>query len=218
MADSQMLPPSSFALFERYASCGSLCPGGGFAPPLTHRLFMQAKDSSNLPPIWTSPRSFSGEFILFDRILPAGMPFVDLVRTRQYTRSRVSRALLHIFLDIRQEMARFQRTLVLAFAGRLPIFSRKSAVPAASRHQAAGHLNFPKKSGSLLSIISGSPTTNFFQTTYHSLVLWKLWIPERGSSSSSVHKVLAIEAGWTGMTERSPEGRQTLHCSPTFFR
>ena len=188
MADlADELPPSSFALLKDTLLAAHFVRAEDFALPLHYRL-MQAKDSLEFAAYLDVSEELSRRIYSLRQDFTGWDAFVDLVRTRQYTRSRVSRALLHIFLDIRQEMARLPKELrVLGFrreaSDLLSEIKKKSRLPLVTK--AAGH---PE----LFFLSSRGVLQRTFQTTYHSLVLEA--VDRSGDSSSSVHKVLAVEA------------------------
>ena len=85
--------------------------------------------------------------------------FLDLVRTRQYTRSRVSRLSFTFFwISVRKKCFRPHTSGFSVFAGKPLTFSRRSRKkPAASYHQGS-HPSHPgtRKKSDLLFIISGN--------------------------------------------------------------
>ena len=159
---------------------------------------MQAKGFPlNLPPIWTSPRSFPGGSIPSVRNLQAGNAFLDLVRTRQYTRSRVSRALPShssgypsgdgtCFRPHDLRVLGFRREA----SDLLSEIKKKSRLPLVTK--AAGHPELSGRNPDLFSLSSRKLLQRAFQTSYHSLVLEA--VDRSGDPSSSVHKVLTVEA------------------------
>lgn len=142
MADlADELPPSSFALLKDTLLAAHFVRAEDFALPLHYRL-MQAKDSLEFAAYLDVSEELSRRIYSLRQDFTGWDAFVDLVRTRQYTRSRVSRALLHIFLDIRQEMARLPKELrVLGFrreaSDLLSEIKKKSRLPLVTK--AAGH-------------------------------------------------------------------------------
>ena len=142
MADlADELPPSSFALLKDTLLATHFVRAEDFALPLHYRL-MQAKDSLELAAYLDVSEELSRRIYSLRQDFTGWDAFVDLVRTRQYTRSRVSRALLHIFLDIRQEMARLPKELrVLGFrreaSDLLSEIKKKCRLPLITK--AAGH-------------------------------------------------------------------------------
>lgn len=142
MADlADELPPSSFALLKDTLLAAHFVRTEDFALPLHYRL-MQAKDSLEFAAYLDVSEELSRRIYSLRQDFTGWDAFVDLVRTRQYTRSRVSRALLHIFLDIRQEMARLPKELrVLGFrreaSDLLSEIKKKSRLPLVTK--AVGH-------------------------------------------------------------------------------
>lgn len=142
MADlADELPPSSFALLKDTLLAAHFVRTEDFALPLHYRL-MQAKDSLEFAAYLDVSEELSRRIYSLRQDFAGWDAFVDLVRTRQYTRSRVSRALLHIFLDIRQEETRLPKELrVLGFrreaSDLLSEIKKKSRLPLITK--AAGH-------------------------------------------------------------------------------
>lgn len=96
------LPPSSFGLLKDVLLADRLVQAEDFSLPLHYRL-MQAKEPLEFSVYLDVSEELSRRIYSLRREFTGWNAFLDLVRTRQYTRSRVSRALLHILLDIRQE-------------------------------------------------------------------------------------------------------------------
>lgn len=135
------LPPSSFALLKDTLLAAHFVRAEAFALPLHYRL-MQAKDSLEFAAYLDVSEELSRRIYSLRQEFTGWNAFVDLVRTRQYTRSRVSRALLHIFLDIRKEEATLPTHLrVLGFrreaSDLLSEIKKKSRLPFITK--AAGH-------------------------------------------------------------------------------
>ena len=96
------LPPSSFGLLKDILLADRLVQAEDFSLPLHYRL-MQAKEPLEFSVYLDVSEELSRRIYSLRQEFTGWNAFLDLVRTRQYTRSRVSRALLHILLDIRQE-------------------------------------------------------------------------------------------------------------------
>lgn len=96
------LPPSSFGLLKDVLLADRLVQAEDFSLPLHYRL-MQAKEPLDFSVYLDVSEELSRRIYSLRQKFTGWNAFLDLVRTRQYTRSRVSRALLHILLDIRQE-------------------------------------------------------------------------------------------------------------------
>lgn len=96
------LPPSSFGLLKDVLLADRLVQAEDFSLPLHYRL-MQAKEPLEFSVYLDVSEELSRRIYSLRQEFTGWNAFLDLVRTRQYTRSRVSRALLHILLDIRQE-------------------------------------------------------------------------------------------------------------------
>lgn len=96
------LPPSSFGLLKDVLLADRLVQAEDFSLPLHYRL-MQAKKPLEFSVYLDVSEELSRRIYSLRQEFTGWNAFLDLVRTRQYTRSRVSRALLHILLDIRQE-------------------------------------------------------------------------------------------------------------------
>lgn len=96
------LPPSSFGLLKDVLLADRLVQAEDFSLPLHYRL-MQAKEPLDFSVYLDVSEELSRRIYSLRQEFTGWNAFLDLVRTRQYTRSRVSRALLHILLDIRQE-------------------------------------------------------------------------------------------------------------------
>lgn len=96
------LPPSSFGLLKDVLLADRLVQAENFSLPLHYRL-MQAKEPLEFSVYLDVSEELSRRIYSLRQEFTGWNAFLDLVRTRQYTRSRVSRALLHILLDIRQE-------------------------------------------------------------------------------------------------------------------
>ena len=96
------LPPSSFGLLKDVLLADRLVQAEDFSLPLHYRL-MQAKEPLEFSVYLDVSEELSRRIYSLRQEFTVWNAFLDLVRTRQYTRSRVSRALLHILLDIRQE-------------------------------------------------------------------------------------------------------------------
>ena len=96
------LPPSSFGLLKDVLLADHLVQAEDFSLPLHYRL-MQAKEPLEFSVYLDVSEELSRRIYSLRQEFTGWNAFLDLVRTRQYTRSRVSRALLHILLDIRQE-------------------------------------------------------------------------------------------------------------------
>ena len=96
------LPPSSFGLLKDVLLADRLVQAEDFSLPLHYRL-MQAKEPLEYSVYLDVSEELSRRIYSLRQEFTGWNAFLDLVRTRQYTRSRVSRALLHILLDIRQE-------------------------------------------------------------------------------------------------------------------
>ena len=96
------LPPSSFGLLKDVLLADRLVQAEDFSLPLHYRL-MQAKEPMEFSVYLDVSEELSRRIYSLRQEFTGWNAFLDLVRTRQYTRSRVSRALLHILLDIRQE-------------------------------------------------------------------------------------------------------------------
>ena len=96
------LPPSSFGLLKDVLLADRLVQAEDFSLPLHYRL-MQAKEPLEFSVYLDVSEELSRRIYSLHQEFTGWNAFLDLVRTRQYTRSRVSRALLHILLDIRQE-------------------------------------------------------------------------------------------------------------------
>ena len=96
------LPPSSFGLLKDVLLADRLVQAEDFSLPLHYRL-MQAKEPLEFSVYLDVSEELSRRIYSLRQEFTDWNAFLDLVRTRQYTRSRVSRALLHILLDIRQE-------------------------------------------------------------------------------------------------------------------
>ena len=96
------LPPSSFGLLKDVLLVDRLVQAEDFSLPLHYRL-MQAKEPLEFSVYLDVSEELSRRIYSLRQEFTGWNAFLDLVRTRQYTRSRVSRALLHILLDIRQE-------------------------------------------------------------------------------------------------------------------
>ncbi|RGY02274.1 nucleotidyltransferase [Blautia sp. OF03-15BH] len=96
------LPPSSFGLLKDVLLADRLVQAEDFSLPLHYRL-MQAKEPLEFSVYLDVSEELSRRIYSLRQEFTGLNAFLDLVRTRQYTRSRVSRALLHILLDIRQE-------------------------------------------------------------------------------------------------------------------
>ena len=96
------LPPSSFGLLKDVLLADRLVQAEDFSLPLHYRL-MQAKEPLEFSGYLDVSEELSRRIYSLRQEFTGWNAFLDLVRTRQYTRSRVSRALLHILLDIRQE-------------------------------------------------------------------------------------------------------------------
>ena len=96
------LPSSSFGLLKDVLLADRLVQAEDFSLPLHYRL-MQAKEPLEFSVYLDVSEELSRRIYSLRQEFTDWNAFLDLVRTRQYTRSRVSRALLHILLDIRQE-------------------------------------------------------------------------------------------------------------------
>ena len=96
------LPSSSFGLLKDVLLADRLVQAEDFSLPLHYRL-MQAKEPLEFSVYLDVSEELSRRIYSLRQEFTGWNAFLDLVRTRQYTRSRVSRALLHILLDIRQE-------------------------------------------------------------------------------------------------------------------
>lgn len=96
------LPSSSFGLLKDVLLADRLVQAEDFSLPLHYRL-MQAKEPLEFSVYLDVSEELSRRIYSLRQEFTGWNVFLDLVRTRQYTRSRVSRALLHILLDIRQE-------------------------------------------------------------------------------------------------------------------
>ena len=96
------LPSSSFGLLKDVLLADRLVHAEDFSLPLHYRL-MQAKEPLEFSVYLDVSEELSRRIYSLRQEFTGWNAFLDLVRTRQYTRSRVSRALLHILLDIRQE-------------------------------------------------------------------------------------------------------------------
>ena len=96
------LPHSSFGLLKDVLLADHLVQAEDFSLPLHYRL-MQAKEPLEFSVYLDVSEELSRRIYSLRQEFTGWNAFLDLVRTRQYTRSRVSRALLHILLDIRQE-------------------------------------------------------------------------------------------------------------------
>ena len=96
------LPPSSFGLLKDILLADRLVQAEDFSLPLHYRL-MQAKEPLEFSVYLDVSEELSRRIYSLRQEFTGWNAFLDLVRTRQYTRSRISRALLHILLDIRQE-------------------------------------------------------------------------------------------------------------------
>ena len=96
------LPHSSFELLKDVLLADHLVQAEDFFLPLHYRL-MQAKEPLEFSVYLDVSEELSRRIYSLRQEFTGWNAFLDLVRTRQYTRSRVSRALLHILLDIRQE-------------------------------------------------------------------------------------------------------------------
>lgn len=96
------LPPFSFGLLKDVLLADRLVQAEDFSLPLHYRL-MQAKEPLEFSVYLDVSEELSRRIYSLRQEFTGWNAFLDLVRTRQYTRSRVSRALLHILLDIRQE-------------------------------------------------------------------------------------------------------------------
>ena len=96
------LPPSSFGLLKDVLLADRLVQAEDFSLPLHYRL-MQAQEPLEFSVYLDVSEELSRRIYSLRQEFTGWNAFLDLVRTRQYTRSRVSRALLHILLDIRQE-------------------------------------------------------------------------------------------------------------------
>ena len=99
---AEELPPSSFGLLKDVLLADRLVQAEDFSLPLHYRL-MQAKEPLEFSVYLDVSEELSRRIYSLRQEFTGWNAFLDLVRTRQYTRSRVSRALLHILLDIRQE-------------------------------------------------------------------------------------------------------------------
>ena len=166
MADlADELPPSSFALLKDTLLAAHFVRAEDFALPLHYRL-MQAKDSLEFAAYLDVSEELSRRIYSLRQDFTGWDAFVDLVRTRPDSTPEAGfQEPCSIFssISVRRWHGFPKNSGSWAFAGRLPIFSRKSRKKASclSSPRQPAIRNFPKKSGSLLSIISGSPTTNF---------------------------------------------------------
>ena len=135
------LPPSSFGLLKDVLLADRLVQAEDFSLPLHYRL-MQAKEPLEFSVYLDVSEELSRRIYSLRQEFTGWNAFLDLVRTRQYTRSRVSRALLHILLDIRQEEVLPPTHLrVLGFrreaSDLLSEIKKKSRLPLVTK--AAGH-------------------------------------------------------------------------------
>ena len=135
------LPPSSFGLLKDVLLADRLVQAEDFSLPLHYRL-MQAKEPLEFSVYLDVSEELSRRIYSLRQEFTGWNAFLDLVRTRQYTRSRVSRALLHILLDIRQEVVLPPTHLrVLGFrreaSDLLSEIKKKSRLPLITK--AAGH-------------------------------------------------------------------------------
>ncbi|MFQ9151712.1 MAG: nucleotidyltransferase family protein [Blautia sp.] len=130
------LPSSSFGLLKDVLLADRLVQAEDFSLPLHYRL-MQAKEPLEFSVYLDVSEELSRRIYSLRQEFTGWNAFLDLVRTRQYTRSRVSRALLHILLDIRQEEVLPPTHLrVLGFRREASdLLSEIKKKPAASYHQ-----------------------------------------------------------------------------------
>ena len=164
MADlADELPPSSFALLKQTLLAAHFVRAEDFALPLHYRL-MKAKDSLEFAAYLDVSEELSRRIYSLRQDLPPGMPLWTL-SVPDSTPEAGFQEPCSIFssISVRRWHGFPKNSGSWAFAGRLPIFSRKSRKKAGclSSPRQPAIRNVPKKSGSLLSIISGSPTTNF---------------------------------------------------------
>ena len=158
------------------------------------------KIPSNLPPIWTSPRSFPGEFILFGRILPAGMPlWTSSVPDSTPEAGFQEPCSIFSSISVRRWHGFPKNSGSWAFAREasdlLSEIKKKSRLPLVTK--AAGQSGTFRRNPDLFFLSSRGVLQRTFQTTYHSLVLEA--VDRSRDSSSSGSQSSRRRSGLTGI-------------------